>query len=100
MRPELRSLLLSWLALCIGVALALAVGGIRPWDEAVWLGITLIPFGIAMVPIIWMHAGWGGFTLLLTNGWRPVVKVLAWAIVTGLIVLVVDTIVWRAVGIE
>ena len=95
-RLELRSLLISWIAICVGVAILMIITGKRPASEAIWLGLGLLPMGVSFVPMLWMYAGWGAFG----RGWRTVGIVLGWAVTSFIPAGAIAVLIWRLGGVN
>ena len=98
-RRELRSLVLAWIAICGAVGIALGATGARSSAEAAWTAAGLLPFAVPMVPMLWLHVGWGGFGVTLWYGWRPVLIVFSWSVATALPAFGVAVMIWRIGGV-
>jgi hypothetical protein len=98
---DLPNLVGWWLAFCVVAALLAWATGYEKWPAALWFGFGLLPFGVPMIPVFWLGAGWSGFGLFagLRQVWL-LIAVTGWMFVTLLFAIAIATVLWGVGGVE
>ena len=101
LRLDLPRLVAYWLITCAIAVVGIAVTGIRPWDEALGIGLGLLAIGIPLVPLFWLSPGWRGYALITEPGGRKAVGLLfGWAVVLFIPAVILMLVALRATGLQ